>query len=515
MIIFLLSIASVTAEDNQTITTANDKMERPSPEVKSGETADIPTLIDNSAENDEILVEPGTYKVHNLLIDKNITIQGNGNPRDIIFDGEQLSSIILIRNKDVHVTFKNITFINGLTNNFGGAISMETGNVYVDNCIFKNNVALQNTNAGAISNYGTMENRAYLFVNNSLFIDNHADHDGGAITTCYAYSEVYNSIFINNSANRDGGAIRVSVFGATDVTDCIFMYNYAREWGGAFYSWACNSNIDRCIFMNNTAGTNGGAVMVSGNMTLTNSIIVNNTSNETGGSFYIQQPMFDETTTIRVKNNLITNNTSPLGKEVYIYWNDTKRLFTYFNDNDWGDEDPTDSSVIDPTHTTPRSKVTRTIKSNLLNILSLNPLNRYSDLLEHYYPEGFFDKKETPPKTDDKNNNNKKTAPAKSKSKNKSNQITNTSKTNNPININSTDINNENNDVENTAKSYSLSNSSSVSSGSVGDYDEKSKASEITKKAKSVSKSGELNYIFLIIIPILMIIGFAIQRRKE
>ncbi|WP_155930830.1 hypothetical protein [Methanobrevibacter oralis] len=39
-----------------------------------------------------------------------------------------------------------------------------------------------------------MENRSYLFVNNSLFINNHADHDGGAITTCYASSEIYNCV---------------------------------------------------------------------------------------------------------------------------------------------------------------------------------------------------------------------------------------------------------------------------------------------------------------------------------
>ena len=65
-----------------------------------------------------------------------------------------------------------------------------------------------------------MENRSYLFVNNSLFINNHADHDGGAITTCYASSEIYNCVFINNSAHRDGGAIRVSVYGKSYVSDC-------------------------------------------------------------------------------------------------------------------------------------------------------------------------------------------------------------------------------------------------------------------------------------------------------
>lgn len=143
--------------------------------------------------------------------------------------------------------------------------------------------------------------------------------------------------------------------------------------------------------MNNTAGTNGGAVMVSGNITLTNSIIANNTAYKTGGSFYIQQPMFDAITVMDVNNNLITDNDSPLGKEIYISWKTTQLLFTKFNNNDWGDEDPTDSSIIDPDQVTKRSKVTSTIKSNLLNQLDLDLLNKYRDLIEEYFPDNYLD----------------------------------------------------------------------------------------------------------------------------
>ena len=275
--VILLSISPISASDNNTdiiknheseMLSANDFNDTLELNDENDKLCDSSTDLKNkiiTAKNGaEITLTPGTYKVHNIELTRNITLQGNGNPEDIIIDGEKSSSIFLIRSPNVHVTFKNITFINGLTDNFGGAISMETGNVYVDNCIFINNTALEDTNAGAISNYGTNEHRGYLFVNNSLFINNHADHDGGAITTCYANSDIYNCVFINNSAHRDGGAIRVSIFGYGNVQDCIFMFNHADEWGGAYYSWSGESNIERCIFMNNTAGTNGGAVMVSG-----------------------------------------------------------------------------------------------------------------------------------------------------------------------------------------------------------------------------------------------------------
>lgn len=351
---------------------------------------DLEKMILDANDGDEITIEPGTYKIHNISITKNLTLQGNGNPDDIIIDGENKSSILLIRNDAVHLTLKNLTFINGCTDNFGGAVSIETGHVYVDYCNFINNTALENTNAGAISNYGTSEQKGYLLVNNSLFVNNHADHDGGAITTCFANSYIYNSVFIGNTAHRDGGAIRVSVGGYGVVEDCIFMYNHADEWGGAYYSWASNSIINRCIFMNNTGGTNGGAVMVSGNLTMTNSIIVNNTSEKTGGSFYIQQPMFEAMTEINVHDNLITNNTSPLGKEIYIKWRQTKYFYPDFNNNDWGDEDPTNSDVIDPDHVTSRSKVTSTKPSSLLDELNLDLLNRHVQNIKDYFPKNYF-----------------------------------------------------------------------------------------------------------------------------
>ena len=342
--------------------------------------------IETANDGDTILIEPGTYKLHGINITKNISLQGNGNPREVIIDGEELSTIFFIQDIGVTAKFNNLTFINGKTDNFGGGICIETGNAYVDNCIFINNTALSVTNGGAISNYGNETDRSYLFVNNSLFIGNHADHDGGAVTTCYASSDIYNSVFINNSAHRDGGAIRVSVFGYGNVKDCIFMYNHADEWAGAYYSWAGNSSLDRCIFINNTAGTNGGAIMVSGSLNLTNSIIVNNTADETGGSFYIQQPMFNATTVINVHDNIITNNSSPLGKEVFVKWPDAKYLFPKFNDNDWGDEDPTDSSIIDPNNVSKRIKPTSTKdKMGLFDLLDFSLLNRYSDILEDYY----------------------------------------------------------------------------------------------------------------------------------
>lgn len=505
--IVLMSISSVNAIDisNSTINAIlSDESALQNDEISIDSSSKLINDLSQAENNDIIMIEKGTYKVSDFEITKNLTIQGNADPLDVIIDGERKSSIFLIRDDAVHVTFKNITFINADTDGFGGAISMETGHVYVDNCYFINNTAT--VNAGGISNYGNETHRGYLLLNNSFFMNNHAGHDGGAVTTCFADSYIYNCVFINNSAHRDGGAIRVSVSGYGNVEDCIFMFNHADEWGGAYYSWSGESHINRCIFMNNTAGTNGGAVMVSGNINLENSIITNNNGGETGGSFYIQQPMYDAKTIINIHNNIITNNSSPNGQEIFIKWKDIKSLYTKFNDNDWGDENPNDSSVIDPNHVTDRSKVSSTIKSNLFSILNVNLLDKYADLLEDFFPdnslENLKDNFKTTEKSDQNENNEHTSSDAKTSDTVKRpfesyENTTTTSNSDNSSNLIERNLNQE------------------LVSGNSTSHGEDEKAYELNKTGGSVAKQVNLDIRYFIAITAIVFILLAIGYRRQ
>ena len=472
--------------------------------------------LSEAKNNDVILLEKGTYKISDFEITKNLTIKGKGKPLDVIIDGEQKSSIFLIRNDSLHITFKNLTFINANTDGFGGAISMETGHVYVDNCYFINNTA--GVNAGGISNYGNETHRGYLLLKNSFFMNNHAGHDGGAVTTCFADSYIYNCVFINNSAHRDGGAIRVSVSGYGNVEDCIFMFNYADEWGGAYYSWSGESHINRCIFMNNTAGTNGGAVMISGNINLENSIITNNNGGETGGSFYIQQPMYDAKTVMNIHNNIITNNSSPYGQEIFIKWKDIKSLYTKFDDNDWGDKNPNDPSVIDTDHVTTRSHVSSTIKSNLFSVLNLNLLDKYYDLINDFFPEDSLynlKKQFKTPKIPNKNGNNSKSSPnPQSDELKKFNEEKNLNKIKSIENNTMISTSNDTSNIIENDLNQQLTLGNSTSQG------EDSKVYEINKiKGESVAKQSNLDIKYFIaiifIVLILLIIGYKKNKKLE
>ena len=515
LFIALISISAVNAADisnSTTNTSISDENQLQSDEIPIDSSSQLINDLSKADDNDVIIIEKGTYKISDFEITKNLTIQGNGEPLDVIIDGERKSSIFLIRDDAVHVTFKNLTFINANTEGFGGAISIETGHVYVDNCIFANNTA--GVNAGGISNYGneTTGVKSYLLVNNSLFINNHAGHDGGAVTTCWADSDIYNCVFINNSAHRDGGAIRVSVQGYGNVEDCIFMFNHADEWGGAYYSWSGESHINRCIFMNNTAGTNGGAVMVSGNINLENSIITNNDGGETGGSFYIQQPMYDAKTIINIHDNIITNNSSPYGQEIFIKWKDTKSLYTKFDNNDWGDENPNDSSVIDPDHVTSRSHVSSNIKSNLFSLLNVNLLDKYSNLLKDFF-------------TDDSLNNLKdkfeanKNVNANNSNINKANneKTSNILKNKNTISAN----NNGNNSLPAGANNSSnlkttLNNQIIVgNSTSYGDDDKAYELNETTGGSVLKQANIDIKYFIAVIAIVLVLLAIGYKRNKR
>ena len=85
----LTSINCVNAfENNNTVTNDDNILETTNNEKLKDSSTDLADKIINANAGDKIIIEPGTYKLHNIEITKNLTLQGNGNPSDIIIDGE-------------------------------------------------------------------------------------------------------------------------------------------------------------------------------------------------------------------------------------------------------------------------------------------------------------------------------------------------------------------------------------------------------------------------------------------
>lgn len=329
---FLLSLSAVNADDN--IITINNN-------------TSIQETIDLTEPNGIINLNPGIYSEHNIIIDKNLTIQGNGIANEIIIDGNHNPGGIFNVKGIVTVEFKNITVINGY-NTYGGAINCEDGPfITVENSIFINNTA-DTKNGGAIAIAGTqhwqpggfVDDDGYIKIKNCQFYSNSAGHDGGALCLLRSHGEITDSIFKYNYAVRDGGALRVGIFSTANVKNCLFENNRAKEWGGALYNWPGELTVNNCTLNNNSAGERGGAIITSGPLTVTDSQITNNNADTgDGGAIYVTEETPQIPSTVIINNNEIYNNTAlKEGDDIYI--GHTTSTESNFEDNYWGNDNP-------------------------------------------------------------------------------------------------------------------------------------------------------------------------------
>ena len=261
---------------------------------------------------DTLFLQPGTYNKssdRNIIINKSITIIGNGSVDKVIIDAQFYGRMFSIKNHNI--TFINITFINGnssgdagviynddfdnisfinckfinnTANGYGGAIMNNGGrNLALINCVFDNNAAIKdNVSGGALRTQG---NNTKII--NCSFINNYAN-GGGAIWMGNGFSNsiIENCNFTNNSAKGRGGAIYYYNSENLIMINCNFNDNSA-EWGAAFFTQLTNRiNITNTTFTNNTAriGAGGAIYSEANNFLIVNSSFNNNTAlNETNG----------------------------------------------------------------------------------------------------------------------------------------------------------------------------------------------------------------------------------------
>ncbi len=306
-----------------------------SKKFKTGSFKELQELIDN-ADNNTVITLDKDY-VYTLGVDKstvgvtinkyNVTVDGNGH----FVNGAGKSRVFFVDYSD-HITFKNIIITNGNADYMDGA-GIYSNCRYCDfiNCTFINNTANGNDGGGALYVYSIYSNIVdCTFINNvhdysvggavfwltlgdadsefniknTIFRDNLANRDGGAIYLYYGGAELTNCTFINNTAGRSGGAIDDQNYNnvTTSIRDCTFIANHALDedmmnGGGAIFSnndliYNClfdeneakngaaifavvYSDIDYCMFTNNTAGS-GGIIFFEYDNNIMNSIFLNN-----------------------------------------------------------------------------------------------------------------------------------------------------------------------------------------------------------------------------------------------
>ena len=164
----------------------------------------------------------------------------------------------------------------------GGAAYLYTGdtdNVLIEDCNFNNNEVLglpggggANSSAGgAISQMNNSKNKGFI-LRNSTFSNNKSIEGAGAVRVFYADTKIENCTFFNNKSTlvasdgygSNGGALALSSVENSDVeiTNSTFANNFAGWVAGAIIGPA-SIKIKNNIFSNNTSVTGGNNYGIS------------------------------------------------------------------------------------------------------------------------------------------------------------------------------------------------------------------------------------------------------------
>ena len=180
---------------------------------------------------------------------------------------------------------------------FGGAIHIWLGSVFMSNCTVTNNMA--DVNGGAIS--GNVSST--LSISDSILTNNRADY-GGAIDVYSCSVSISDSELTNNSADKSGGVINVDS-GSVSISDSILTSNRA-EFGGVIDVWLGSVFMSNCTVTNNMADGNGGAIHCNAGSTvsISDSTLTKNKAHDYGGAIDVYS------CSVSISDSELTNNSA-------------------------------------------------------------------------------------------------------------------------------------------------------------------------------------------------------------
>ena len=199
----------------------------------------IEDCVFNNNKNSAILIHDGILNIENSVFTNN-QVSGDGGAISAYESSSPFSY------DDVEMHIKNCQFKNNKATKKGGAIYTYYSTPYIENCIFTNNNAYD---GGAIYNEG------FISVKGSVFRDNRANNDGGAIRakpdldkmyssgTVILYNLIQDSKFVKNNAKYGGAIYSYGHQEDVDVKHCTFEDNKAN-----LYRDVANVNTINCIF---------------------------------------------------------------------------------------------------------------------------------------------------------------------------------------------------------------------------------------------------------------------------
>jgi len=267
---------------------------------------DQPTIqagIDHAAAGDTILLMPGTYHEHDILLTSAILIRGStGNPEDVVVSAESLGSVFVL-NECTDVRFEAFTIRDGSSE---GIHSVNSDLSLADMVLIEN--------AGGLYSAVDSGNSKILLAERCQFLSNTSTECGGGVRLVtvsssqgdhYAYltADFLDCVFAENSSEANGGGLSCQAIHSNpgmseiicNVTGSLFYANEADGNGGALYAWS-ESNIS------------SDTHMVA---TLQNSTFWYNSSGISGGGIFAREEREDNPCSVDIANCIISD--CPIG----------------------------------------------------------------------------------------------------------------------------------------------------------------------------------------------------------
>ncbi len=208
------------------------------PEQPVGGTPEVPvdtgTLVDcdngdtvkgavEAASAGDTLNITGTCNEHDITIDKDLTVTGNGT-----IDAQRQAVVLSNYGADLTID-GDLTITGGLADQGGGIYNRVGGVVTLaDNAIITGNTAT--TDGGGIYNFGTVN-----LNDNATISDNQANSGGGGIYNSDGTVNLNGGTITGNDAFNDGGGIYNYNGGKVELTAGTITGNSAGSYGGGIY----------------------------------------------------------------------------------------------------------------------------------------------------------------------------------------------------------------------------------------------------------------------------------------
>ena len=157
------------------------------------------------------------------------------------------------------LTIKNVKVKDSVAGDVGGGLYALDSDVVIANSEFSNN-STETSHGGAIY-FASSGEANTLSIQESVFKNNEAVEDGGAVKIARGVVNIVKSSFVENNAD-EGGAIESSNATLT-IENSTFSANTARE-GGGISSFASDTPLTHVTLAYNSAEEQGGGLAVIG-----------------------------------------------------------------------------------------------------------------------------------------------------------------------------------------------------------------------------------------------------------